>query len=535
MPNETIPERLSRLDKADLTLNGLVRRHAVDRPHAPALSFEGRTWSYSDLDAEFAAAAMALRASGIARGDRIACLAKNTAEFAFLWGGAAMIGAVIVPLNWRLAPSEIIDILVDAEASALFIAAPFLALEAELASGAARLRLIVHCEQSGPRGYRAWIAEHAGSAPVEPSCDNEDVAIQLYTSGTTGRAKGVLLTHRSVFWQRAASIAADVSWDSHGHDDVLLVSLTISHVGGLVTFARGFYSGGHVVLLREFETGAVLDAVTKMGVSRVIAVPSTLQMLLRDPLIAQTDTSSVKILQYGASPMPLDLLIEGLEVFGCEFVQVYGMTEMAGTVATLPPQDHDVAGNERMKSIGVPLPGVEMRIADGDDREVTVGTVGEIQVRARSMMSGYWKMPDETRKAISPDGWLRTGDAGYMDKDGYFYLCDRIKDMIVTGGENVYPAEVERVLHAHPGVVEAAVIGVPDTQWGEAVKAVVVRQPDSDVSAEELVEHVRKHIARFKVPKSFDFVDELPRNSSGKVMRRQLREPYWVGMERQIN
>lgn len=318
-------------------------------------------------------------------------------------------------------------------------------------------------------------------------------------------------------------------------DDVLLVSLTISHVGGLVTFARAFFSGGHAVVLREFEPGAVLEAVSRYKVSRLTTVPSTLQLLLQHPGVEQADVSSVHTIQYGAAPIPVELLQKGIEVFGCQFVQVYGMTETGGTVATLAPEDHTIPTTQRMKSVGKPLPTVEMRIAGADGQCAAPGEVGEIEVKTRSIMLGYWQNPAATAEVFTADGFYKSGDAGYMDELGYIYLCDRIKDMIVTGAENVYPAEVEHALFSHPDVVESAVIGIPDERWGEAVKAIVVRTPAGTATEAELIEHVRERIARFKAPKSVDFVSELPRNAAGKVLRRKLAEPFWAGRERRIN
>lgn len=517
----------------DRTLHGLIGTHARSRPDSLALSFDDRSWTYLELEAEIKAVARALRGSGLSTGDRIAYLGKNSVEFALLWGGAARIGVVMVPLNWRLSTREFGEILADANAAALFIGAGFYSLGDELSSVASGLRFVVRCEE--PSSFKAWIEKNAHVSDAVEPLGNDAVAVQLYTSGTTGKPKGVLLTHDSIFWQRAASALNNVQWDCHSCEDVLLVSLTVSHVGGLVTLARAIFSGAHAVILPEFDVSTVLDAIARWHVSRLALVPSALQMLIRDPRVMHTNTTSVKIVQYGASPIPLDLLKQSLEVFRCDFAQAYGMTETGGTIAMLAPVDHDVLGNDRMKSIGTPLPGVDMRIVDSSGAHVALGVIGEIQVRTRAMMIGYWNLPLETAKAMTADGFLRTGDAGYMDEHGYIYLCDRIKDMIVTGAENVYPAEVENAIYAHPDVLDVAVIGIPDDRWGEAVKAVVVRKPGSAASAEELMEFARTQIARFKVPKSIDFMAELPRNAAGKVQRRALREPYWTGREKRIN
>lgn len=515
-------------------LPGLILDHAACAPRALAMSFEERSWTYSDLAVAMQGIAGALVTAGIKPGDRLGYVGRNGAEFVQLWLGATLAKAVVVPINWRLSPREMIDILVDAKPSALFLGPEYSDLEESARAEIDKLRLVVLHETSGPRGFESWLS----SAPADivgelPSAD--EIAVQLYTSGTTGRAKGVLLSHDSLLYQRRASQICGAACDSQDLHDVLLVSLTVSHIGGLATLVRAFFGGGHAVILKEFETDRVLDAITQFGVTRLTVVPSTLRLLLRSPSLARSNMSSVEIMQYGASPIPSDLLQEALGVFDCGFVQVYGMTESGGAVTALSPEDHLVTYDPRMRSVGKPLPGVAIRVTHGEDRPLAVNEIGEIQVKTPAVMSGYWGLNAETGKAISPDGFLRTGDAGFVDADGYLHLCDRIKDMIVTGGENVYPAEVENVLHSHPDIADAAVIGVPDERWGEAVKAIVVREAGRDPTREELVEYMKPRIGRFKIPKSIDFASELPRNAAGKVLRRVLAEPYWAGHERRIS
>jgi long-chain acyl-CoA synthetase len=254
------------------------------------------------------------------------------------------------------------------------------------------------------------------------------------------------------------------------------------------------------------------------------------------PRAREIDYSSLTHILYGASPMPVDLLRECMEVFGCGFVQQYGMTETTGTVVYLPPQDHDAKGNKRMASAGLPMPGVEIAIFDDKGNKLPPNQTGEIATRSLANMKGYWRKQDATASTINGDGWLRTGDAGYLDEDGYLFIQDRIKDMIITGGENVYPAEVENAVHGHPHVAEVAVIGVPDDTWGESVKAIVVPKPGSTPDAEDIIAFARSRIAHFKAPRSVDFMaTPLPRSASGKILRRELREPYWAGKERRVN
>jgi fatty-acyl-CoA synthase len=263
-------------------------------------------------------------------------------------------------------------------------------------------------------------------------------------------------------------------------------------------------------------------------------VPAAMQFVVRQPRARQVDFSRLKYMLYGASPIPAALLKECIEVFGCGFVQMYGMTETTGTIVALPPEDH-VEGLQRMRSAGKALPGVELAILDANGNRLPVGEVGEIATRSGSNMVGYWNLPEATARTLDHEGWLRTGDAGYMDKDGYLYIQDRIKDMIISGGENIYPAEVENALFSHPAVADVAVIGVPDDKWGEAVKAVVVRKTCAEVTPEALMVYARERIAGYKVPRSVDFVDALPRNPTGKILKRELRKPYWAGQERQVH
>jgi acyl-CoA synthetase (AMP-forming)/AMP-acid ligase II len=288
-------------------------------------------------------------------------------------------------------------------------------------------------------------------------------------------------------------------------------------------------------VMAEFTPDGVFDAIEQEGVTRFFAVPAALQMLVNHPRCAQTDFGRLKYIFYGAAPIPLALLRQCVKVFGCEFAQAYGMTETTGTVVMLPPQDHDPEGSPRMRAAGKPVPGVEVKIVGGDGQVVPTGEVGEIVTRSSNNMLGYWKRPDATAAAKTADNWVYTGDAGYMDAEGYIYIHDRVKDMIISGGENVYPAEVENAIYGHPDVADVAVIGVPDAAWGEAVKAVCVPRPGHTVDPASVIAWARERIAGFKVPKSVDVIAELPRNPTGKILRRSLRAPYWEGRERQVN
>jgi fatty-acyl-CoA synthase len=288
-------------------------------------------------------------------------------------------------------------------------------------------------------------------------------------------------------------------------------------------------------VLAEFTPDGLFDAIETGGVTRFFIVPAALHILLQHPRCASVDYSRLKYILYGAAPIPLELLRECIKTFGCEFIQNYGMTETTGTIVMLPPEDHDPNGNPRMRSAGKALPGVELKIVDGDGNILPVGEVGEVVTRSSNNMIGYWNLPDATTKTLTTDGWVYTGDAGYLDEDGYLFIHDRVKDMIISGGENVYPAEVESAIYGHPAVLEVAVIGVPDDKWGEAVKAVCVPKPGTTIDPDDVISWARERIAGFKAPKTIDIIEALPRNASGKILRKDLRAPYWAGRDRQVN
>ena len=294
-------------------------------------------------------------------------------------------------------------------------------------------------------------------------------------------------------------------------------------------------AGTNSIVLPEYDPTKALDLIANFNISKIFLVPAAIQILLNHPRVNETDFSRLKYITYGASPIPLELMREAMRVIGCGFVQMYGMTETSGTIVALDPEDHVPEGSPRMRSVGKPLAGVELKIIDEAGNPVPVGTVGEIATRSSKNMRGYWNNPDATAATIDAEGWLRTGDAGYLDEDGYLYIHDRVKDMIISGGENVYPAEVENAITQLPQVSMAAVIGVPDERWGEVPKAVVVLKPGATLAdPNELVAWCRERLAAYKCPKTVDVLAELPRNPTGKVLKRDLRKPYWEGRDRQV-
>jgi fatty-acyl-CoA synthase len=363
----------------------------------------------------------------------------------------------------------------------------------------------------------------------------DDAVLQLYTSGTTGNPKGAVLSNHNLFGLRKAAFENPQPYSLWGEDEAVLVAMPCAHIGGTGLGIMALSAGLPGVVLAEFDPAKVFDAVENKGVTRFFIVPAALHLLLVHPDCAKTDFSRLKYILYGAAPIPLELLRQCIAMFGAGFIQAYGMTETTGTICMLPPEDHSIEGNTRMRSAGKPLPGVEVEVRDGSGAALAVGDIGELYTRSSNNMLGYWKLPEATASTMSSDGWIATGDVGYLDEDGYVYIYDRAKDMIISGGENVYPAEVESGIYGHPDVLEVAVIGVPDDKWGEAVKAVCVPKPGHTIDPASVISWARERLASFKTPKTIDVIEALPRNASGKILRRELRAPYWEGRERQVN
>ena len=519
------------------TLGDVARYHAEARPDAVALVFEGRETSFADFDRHTNQVANALIAAGLKVGDRVAYVGKNSDHYFERLIGAAKAGVVTTPIGWRLAAPEIAYIVGDSEAKLVFVGPELIGHVEAVAAELTHRPVVIAMEAEGAgehRTFEAWRDAQPDTDPMTP-IKTSDIAIQLYTSGTTGRPKGAMLTHDNMLAMRREAALRPLDWNQWGPDDVSLVAMPVAHIGGTGWGLVGLFNGAKGVVAREFDPTKVLDFIEKDRVSKMFMVPAALQIVVRLPRAREVDYSRLSHILYGAAPIPLDLLRECMEVFGCGFVQQYGMTETTGTVVYLPPEDHDPAGNTRMRAAGLPMPGVEIKVIDEAGNSVPAGTVGEVAIRSLANMAGYWKLDEATKKTIDADGWLRTGDAGYLDEDGYLFIHDRVKDMIISGGENIYPAEVESAVYGHPHVAEVAVIGVPDDKWGEAVKAVVAPKPGVTPDAADIIAFARSRIAGFKAPKSVDFVPALPRNASGKILRRELRAPYWEGRERQVN
>ncbi|HEX7789013.1 MAG TPA: fatty acid--CoA ligase [Afipia sp.] len=509
------------------TLADIPRYHAALTPNAVALSFEGRETTYAALDRASNQVANGLIAAGVKPTGRIAILDKNSDTFFSILLGGVKANAVLVPINARLAAPEIAFVINDAKAEVLFIGEAFLETLARIRDELTTIRQVIVLDAS----CAAW--RDAQSA-VDPGLRSQldDVCIQMYTSGTTGHPKGVQLTHRN--FALTSPTVFDL-WGDWTPDDTLLITMPLFHIAGCGTGVLGLLAGLRTIVLREFVPALVLDTIQRDRVTAAFLVPAMILALLAEKNIGEIDLSSLGRVIYGASPIPIDLLKSALRVFTrTGFVQVYGLTETSGVITALLPEDHSNPDSEVLKSCGRAIDGVELRIVDAIGAALPPREVGEVVCRTTRNMKGYWNRQDDTARTLRGE-WLHTGDAGYLDENGYLYIHDRVKDMIVSGGENIYPAEIESALFGHPDIADIAVIGVPDERWGEAVKALVVMREGAVADAAGILRYARERLAGYKIPKSIEFLPVLPRNPSGKVLKRKLREQYWQGRDRRVN
>ena len=516
------------------TTAAMIRRWAAERPDRPALRWDGHEMTFRQLDERSSRVAQALAAAGVGPGDRVAVLDKNSPEQVELFFGAAKLNAVPTPVNFRLAPPEVAVIVNDSGAPVFVVGHEFAPLVEAIAGnlGDTRIVIIDDARPDDPDSFAGWRDAHPADDPQAPQAP-DDVAYQLYSSGTTGRPKGVQLTQANL----DAGLALYPDAMGLGPDSVSLVAMPLFHIGGGGWLLAGLALGATSVLVRDIVPADLVDLLERDGITHGFLVPAVLQFMLAVPGVADHDFSRLHALLYGASPISEQVLSDSIRTFGCEFLQAYGLTETTGTVVLLPAADHDPAGpnRHRLRAAGLPVAGSTVRVVDAATGEdAAVGDVGELWISGPTVMKGYWNLPEATEEAIRPGGWFRSGDAGYFDEDGYLYLYDRVKDMIVSGGENVYPAEVENALMSHPGVSDVAVIGVPDERWGETAKAMVVRAPGPEATEAELIAWCRDRLAVFKCPTSVEWLEALPRNPSGKVLKKDLRAPYWTGRERLI-
>lgn len=501
---------------------------ASTRPGDTAITFGSQTFTWGQWRQRILRLAGALRDAGVRPGDRLTVLDLNHLATVELTLAASALGAATVPANFRLGPDQIRYILEDSRPVIFFQGTQLADVAAAAGADSLVPRRVVIGGDSDE--YEPFLA--AGQPGEGSRVGPDDVCLVMYTSGTTGRPKGAQLTHRGVIAHSAACCAAM----SIGPDSVSLVAMPLFHVGGSCYAQVGIHGGARTILLREPTPGALFGAIAS-GATSTFIVPTVIHGVLAAGEQAVTAFGALKSISYGAAPMPLPMLRQALDAWPrTELVQVYGMTELSGVTTLLTAEAHrDAAHPERLASGGLPLPGVEVRVVDPVTLEdVKPGERGEIWFRSAQAMRGYLNRPEATAQTKTADGWIRSGDIGRTDDGGFIYVLDRVKDMIITGGENVYSPEVEQAIAEHPAIAEVAVIGVPDDHWGEAVKAVVAFLPGKQAAGQEIIEFTRERIAHYKCPRTVEIVDALPRNPAGKVLKRTLRAPYWQGRDRQI-
>jgi acyl-CoA synthetase (AMP-forming)/AMP-acid ligase II len=499
-------------------------------PEHEAVRYGSRSWTWAEFADRVDRNAALQLAVGLRAGDRVAYLDKNHPACIETTLACQRIGTADAVVNFRLAPDEIRYIINDSQAKVVFVGTEFLPVLAKIRDDLPTVRRVIVVGGDEDE-YEGLLADVEPLRDATPAPDNPPF-LQLYTSGTTGFPKGAMLTNTSLTGHAVASAGIT----DMGPESVAMVAMPLFHVGGSAYALVALFNGARIVVVRDIDPVSMVDDLVEQRITHAFLVPAVFGFLLQVPGVAERDFSHIVSLIYGASPMPLPLLRRSMATFKVDFNQVYGMTEASGAVTLLDADDHrDEANEHRLTSAGKPLPGVEIAVVDPvSGASLGPNEVGEVWVRTVQLMAGYWRQPQADAATLTEDGWLRSGDAGYLDDDGYLYISDRIKDMIISGGENIYPAELERVLVEHPDVAEVTVIGVPDEKWGEVGKAVVVPKAGATVDEEALLTYCRQHVASFKCPKSVLVVDELPRNATGKVLKRQLREPFWVGRKRSV-
>ena len=503
------------------TLGEFIEYHARHTPDRRALVWRDRTISFAEYDAVANRIANGLLARGVEAGERVGFLGLNSPDFYFALIGTAKTRGAFTVFNWRLSIPELAQLIADSDSRLTIVERGLEEMWAAALELCGRTIDTIWIDED--RTLEAHFASQPDTRP-ELYIHEEDTAIQLYTSGTTGRPKGVMLTHGGFNRMRLCEhLEPAYRWDA---DDIFINPLPNFHLLSIGIAFQCLYNGVAVSIVRQFDPAVVLATIEHDRPTLLTLTPTMIQMLLDHPAAATTDFSSLRLTLYAGSPISLGLIKRAITMMPGKFMQFYGATEANGAFSILRPDEHDLEDEAKLQSCGRPLPLIEFRIVDAAGNDLPDGQPGELLVRAPAISAGYWKQPEATAKAVQ-NGWYRSGDVARRDAEGLYYIVDRVKDMIVSGGENIYSAEVENALSTHPEVAAVAVIGVPDPRWGEAVKACVIRTAGSALDEAGLMAYARERLAGYKVPKSVVFMDSFPLVPSGKVSKKDLRAPYW--------
>lgn len=505
------------------SLADIPRFHARLHPDKPALLFRDRLTTFRELDLASNRIANAVLSLQLPPDSRIAFLGKNSDIFMIVLFGVMKAGLTLVPLNWRLALPEIIAVLEDSSASVLFFENDATSdVEALVCAVPAVRSLEIGAGSLSWPHLEDWLDGFAYDDPQVPVTGSA-TALQIYTSGTTGMPKGVELTHEGFnYILLNEHLSPDLGWQER---DVFLFALPNFHLAGVGMALQAIHSGVPLSIITRFDSLHAIQTIEKTKVSVLYLVPSAIHLLLEEPVAAMADFASLRLIMYAGSPITPVLITRALERMSCRFLQIYGATETSSAVTVLAPEDHRLDDRAVLSSCGKPVGLIEVKVLDADGRLVPNGEVGEFWIRTPGIMKGYWRKPKETADVLH-HGWYKSGDAGYRTAEGLLFLVDRIKDMVISGGENVYSAEVERVVSEHPNVQQVAIIGLPDERWGEAVSAVVILKSGATLSEEELVQFCRPRLAGYKIPRRLLVTDAFPMSDSGKILKRELRERY---------